>query len=148
MPRGFFALPSSSLAPYTHLYWERPFPDHRQRYLHALRDYDAVRGSLPNDEWRALLLVLTSSQYLWERAQRHLNYRRGEADGEAILKYALSRTEALLLKLALHLYGYPTSPEDLAHLLSLADEPTWLLAMAAIERRRGAGNLIEMRFLA
>lgn len=152
MPRGSFAaIPSAGPAPYTRLYWENPFPGHRERYLRVLRDYDALRGSLPNDEWRALLLVLTAWRQLWERSAPQLDYRRGEVDGQAILRHTHSHAEELLLKLALHLYGYPTGlmgPVDLATLLSIADDYTWRLALAAVERRRGAGSRIEMGLLA
>lgn len=152
MPSGSLAsLPSAGPAPYTRLYWENPFPGHRERYLRVLRDYDALRGSLPNDEWRALLLVLTAVRQYWEHYAAHLDYRRGEVDGQAILRKAHSHAEELLLKLALHLYGYPVSlmgPVDLATLLSIADDHTCRLALAAVERRRGAGSRLEMGLLA
>lgn len=110
-------------------------PDER-RYRDELERYEAARGTAANNEWRALLRVLTADQWVWERVGDLLDYARGRVDLDEAR--GLSTTEGLLVGIGLALFRGRGTVElsDLA----LLDAPTFEAVVDALRLYRGEGG--------
>ncbi|HOB44062.1 MAG TPA: hypothetical protein PKH75_12920 [Bacillota bacterium] len=67
-------------------------------YRGALREYSEARGMEPDRYWRAMLLVVTAADSLWEKARPYIDFAAGSAYLDQLRQEAyLSGGEMLLL---------------------------------------------------
>ena len=96
------------------------------RYKAALREYsEARRGTEPDKQWQAMLLIVTAIDSLWAKVRPYMDF----ADGCAYLDQArqevdLTGGEALLIDLAHNLLN-GGAQVDLARLADTLDGTLW-----------------------
>lgn len=110
---------------------------HAERYAAAIARLEAEYGR-SDVHWRALLLVLTGKEELWEKARPAIDWRAGLADPKKGTARDLSGGLRVLARLAFSLFNSSNRCE-VSDLVSGLDDRNFQLAMAAIQRlRRGA----------
>lgn len=109
---------------------------HKLRYKRALREYEKIRGIEADRYWQAMLLLVTATEALWEKAQPYLEIKQGNAWLEQMQQQEyLSGSEAGLLTLARNLYNQGALV-DIAGLADTFDEENWSAVLEAIKAYR------------
>ncbi len=112
------------------------------RYRGALREYSEARGMEPDRYWRAMLLVVTAADSLWEKARPYIDFPAGSAYLDQLRQEAyLSGGEMLLLDLARNLFNGGGVEVDLAGLADTLDAQLWPVVLEALAVYRGEAAL-------
>jgi|GEM_PF-1703772 len=103
---------------------------HRGRFGAAMDLYRQAQGREPDRHWRVLLLLLTASAGLWERAQPHIDWERASVD----LAPVAVRTpdEDRLLQVAANLF-HGHGAVDVADLADRLDGTLWRVVLLALD---------------
>lgn len=112
------------------------------RYRGALREYSEARGMEPDRYWRAMLLVVTAADSLWEKARPYIDFPAGSVYLDQLRQEAyLSGGEMLLLDLARNLFNGGGVEVDLAGLADTLDVQLWPVVLEALAVYRGEAAL-------
>src|SRR5690606_248133 len=107
------------------------------RYRGALREYSEARGMEPDRYWRAMLLVVTAADSLWEKARPYIDFAAGSAYLDQLRQEVdLTGGEALLIDLARNLFNRGAEV-DLAGLADTLDGTLWPVVLEALALYRG-----------
>lgn len=112
------------------------------RYKAALREYsEARRGTEPDREWKAMLLIVTAVGSLWRKVRPYIEFERGNAFlDRARQEVDLTGGEALLIDLARNLFD-GGAQVDLARLADTLDGTLWPVVLEALTLYRGEATL-------
>lgn len=112
----------------------------RTRYKAALREYSqARRGTEPDRYWKAMLLVVTATDSLWQKVRPYVEFAKGNAFLDQVRQdIDLSGGEALLLGLAQNLYN-GGAQVDVAGLADSLDGELWPVVLEALAEYREGG---------
>lgn len=111
-------------------------PGHRERYHEAVAEYELARWTQPDRYWRALLRLTTALPELWRRVRPCLDYRHGEVRIPRGVRRGLSSGEALVLDVALCLFG-GRGGVDLSGLADRLDATLFEVVVATLWEFRG-----------
>ncbi|HEY8417791.1 MAG TPA: hypothetical protein VIK93_07140 [Limnochordales bacterium] len=103
---------------------------HRGRFGAAMDAFRQAQGKEPDRRWRVLLLLLTASAGLWERAQPHIDWERASVDLTAIA--ARTPDEERLLQVAANLF-HGHGSVDVADLADRLDGALWRVVLLALD---------------